>query len=106
MEEDENALQMINSVIKHKCEAKDDYIQLISHFAPAIKRVAYWNKNKDRKITELLTASDKAFLIVCIIDYGPRWIAMHRNIAEKWDDVNACPDRLPVSWNNMQCCTT
>ena len=106
MEEDENALQTINSVIEQKHEAKDDYIQLISHFTPAIKHVAYWNKNKDRKITELLTVSDEAFLIVCIINDGLHWITMHRNIAEKWDDVNACPDQLPVSCNNMQCCTT
>jgi len=106
MEEDENALQMINSAIKQKCEAKDDYIQLISHFAPVIKHVAYWNKNKDRKITELLTVSDEAFLILCIINYGPHWIAMHRNMAENWDNDSACPDQLPVSWNNMLCCTT
>ena len=90
MEEDENALQMINSAIKQKCEAKDE--QLIGHLAQAIKHVAYWNKNKDRKITELLTVSDETFLTVCIINYGPHWIAMHRNMAENRDNDSACPD--------------
>ena len=105
MDEDENALQTINNAIKQKCEAKDEHIQLISQFAPAIKCVSFWNKNKDQKVTELLTVSDEAFLIMCIISYGLHWIAMHRNIVTEWNNSDASLEELPVSSLHVQCIT-
>jgi hypothetical protein len=58
--------QLANKTIAKKCEAQNEYIQLIVQFAPAIKCVTYWNKSRELKVTELLTVSDEAFLSLCL----------------------------------------
>jgi len=97
MREDPQACKVMNRAMASKRKTPSEYIQLVTRFAPAIKRVAQWNKSRDLKVTELLTVSDEAFLIVCLISYGPRWIAMHQNF-QGGKDGNTCNDKnLPVS---------
>lgn len=100
MKEDSQACQVMNKAIANKRNAPSEYIQLVTRFAPAIKRVAQWNKSRELKVTELLTVSDEAFLIVCLISYGPRWIVMHRNFAATKGRSNANEEELPVNTIN------
>ena len=86
MNEDNEAPETINRAIAEKCKAQDEYIQLIVWFAPAIKCVAYWNKSRELNVTELLTVSDEAFLIVCLISYGCHWMIMHKNLVAAWNN--------------------
>ena len=63
-------------------ESRDDYIKFISHFAPALTGVAFWNNNKMIKpVSELLTVSDEAFLLLCIINYSATWKAQQQQKA-------------------------
>ena len=97
MDEDSNAHEVINTAISKKWEAKEEYIQLILWFASAIKCVAYWNKSRDLKVTKLLTVSDEAFIIVCLISYGAHWITMHKNQMATQVDSDALQEKLLVS---------
>ena len=101
LDEDAAAPQKVNKAIANKCEAQEDYIQLIIEFALAIKHLTYWNKNKDQKVTELLTVSDEAFLIVCLISYGPHWITMHKNLVATQDNSDVIQEKLRESQYDM-----
>lgn len=96
MDEDNDAPQTINIAIAKKHEAQDEYIQLIVWFAPAIKCVAYWNKSRELNVTELLTVSDEAFIIVCLISYGCCWMTMHKNLVAAWNNRTDPLEELPV----------
>ena len=119
MDEDSNACMVINTAISRKREAQEQYIKLIRRFAPAVKRVAQWNKIRHLSVTESLTVSDEAFVISWLISYGARWITMHKNKLAKQEDSDAPQESLPVSihlmflnshWNillySSLCCTS
>jgi hypothetical protein len=101
MDEDSNACEVINTAISRKRQAQEQYIQLIRRFAPAVKRVDQWNKIRHLSVTESLTVSDKAFVILCLISYGARWITMHKNKLAKQEDSDAPQESLPVSIHLM-----
>ena len=96
MDEDNEAPDTINRAIAEKHEAQDEYIQLIVWFAPAIKHVAYWNKSRESNVTELLTVSDEAFIIVCLISYGHHWMTMHKNLVAAQNNRTDPLEELPV----------
>ena len=72
---------MQKAIMFHRVSS-NDYIKFISHFAPAITGVAFWNNNKTIKpVSELLTVSDEAFLLLCIINYSATWKAQQQQKA-------------------------
>ena len=72
---DEACNIMQSALMFHRVNSKE-YIKFISHFAPALTGVTFWNKNKMTKpVSELLTVTDEAFLLLCIINYSATWKA-------------------------------
>ena len=64
----------------------NDYIKFISHFAPALTGVAFWNNNKMIKpVSELLTVTDEAFILICIINYSATWKAQEQQKSGETD---------------------
>ena len=54
----------------------DEYIKFISQFASALVGNTFWNNNKTLiPISELLTVTDEAFILLCIINYSATWRA-------------------------------
>ena len=55
------------------------YIKFITYFGPALTGVTFWNNYKNtKKVNELLTISDEAFIHLCIINYSATWKAQER----------------------------
>ena len=72
----------------------DEYINFISHFASALTGVTFWNNNKMTKpVSELLTVTDEAFILLCIINYSATWKAQEQ---QKSGATNV---KVPVSSN-------
>jgi hypothetical protein len=62
-----------------KCQDTNKYIKFINQFGPAITGVAFWNNNKStKKVSELLTITDEAFIYLCIINYSATWKAQEK----------------------------
>jgi hypothetical protein len=75
-------------------ESRDDYIKFISHFAPALTGVTFWNNNKLTKpVSELLTVTDEAFILLCLINYSATWKAQEKQKS------GATDVQVPVSSN-------
>jgi hypothetical protein len=77
-----------------KCQNRNGYIEFISHFGPALTRMAFWNKNNKttKLVSELLTIMDEAFIHLCIINYSATWKAQEK-IKSGETDVH-----VPVSY--------
>ena len=76
---------MQSALMFHRVNSKE-YIKFISHFAPALTGVTFWNKNKMTKpVSELLTVTDEAFLLLCIINYSATWKAQEKQKSGETD---------------------
>ena len=83
----------VKAICKCGGEHEDEYIKFLAKFGPAMAGVAYWNKNKDsRKLSELLTFSDEAFIHLCMINYSKTWKAQEKRKSGDGQYV-----RVPVS---------
>jgi hypothetical protein len=85
------------------------YAQIIDIYAPCIKTSARWHDdvNKEENCTttnrkvwnkKILSISDEAFILLCLINYGKRWFAEVLKVKKKVRKVI-----LLVSHNNTQC---
>jgi hypothetical protein len=85
------------------------YAQIIDAYAPCIITSARWNNDvymeaycttTDRRVwnKKILSISDEAFILLCLINYGKRWFAEVLKAKKKVRKVI-----LLVSHNNTQC---
>ena len=85
------------------------YAQIIDTYAPCIITSARWNDDvnmeancttTDRRVwnKKILSISDEAFILLCLINYGKRWFAEVLKAEKKVRKVI-----LLVSHNNTQC---
>jgi hypothetical protein len=81
------------AICKRRGGHDDEYIKFLAKFGPAMAGVAYWNKNKDsRKLSELLTFSDEAFIHLCMINYSKTWKAQEKRKSSEGEYI-----QVPVS---------
>jgi hypothetical protein len=91
------ATNIMQSALAFHRVNSDEYITFISHFAPALTGVTFWNKNRMTKpISELLTVTDEAFLLLCLINYSATWKA------QELQKSGATEVHVPVSNNIHQ----
>ena len=70
----DEACDIMQSALMFHRVNSDEYINFISHFASALTGVTFWNNNKMTKpVSELLTVTDEAFILLCIINYSATW---------------------------------
>ena len=75
----DEACDIMQSALLFQRENSNEYIKFISHFAPALTGVTFWNSNKGTKpVSELLTVTDEAFILLCIINYSATWKAQEK----------------------------
>ena len=85
------------------------HAQIIDTYAPCIITSARWNDDvnmeancttTDRRVwnKKILSISDEAFILLCLINYGKRWFAKVLKAEKKVRKVI-----LLVSHNNTQC---
>ena len=82
IKEDRNeALDIMQNALcfKRHHQHMNEYIKFIDHFGPALTGVTFWNSNKTTKrVSELLTVTDEAFIHLCIINYSATWKAQEK----------------------------
>jgi hypothetical protein len=89
----DHALNIMQNALTFKRQHESSYIQFLSHFGPALTGMAFWNNNKTTKLVgELLTITDEAFILLCIINYSATWKAQEK---QKLEDTNVL---IPVSY--------
>jgi hypothetical protein len=54
------------------------YAQIIDTYAPCIITSARWNNDRIVQNKKIISISDKAFILLCLINYGKRWKAKKR----------------------------
>jgi hypothetical protein len=92
------ALNSMQTALTIKRQDTNTYIKFINQFGPAVTGVAFWNNNKTtKKLSDLLTISDEAFIHLCIINYSATWKAQEK---KKSGETNI---EIPVSSIHCQC---
>lgn len=86
---------VLQKALVEKRRAQKEYIEVLLHFGPALKGKKEWRAGiKVMHIDKYLTVSDEAFLAVCIINYGERWMALvNLEDEEVGKEANALPVR-------------
>jgi hypothetical protein len=88
----------MQTALTFKRQDTNTYIKFINQFGPAITGVAFWNNNKTtKKLSDLLTISDEAFIHLCIINYSATWKAQENKKSGETDI------EIPVSNKHCQC---
>lgn len=75
LDEDREEKDMIDAMNGRRSKP-ELYIPFLDSFGQAMKGIRKWNQIKhqgDSVIDDLLTISDEAFIIVCIMNYAGRW---------------------------------
>ena len=82
----DEACDIMQSALLFQRGESNKYIKFISHFAPALTGVTFWNSNKGTKpVSELLTVTDEAFILLCIINYSATWKAQEKQKSGETD---------------------
>jgi len=82
----DEACDIMQSALLFQRGNSNEYIKIISHFAPALTGVTFWNSNKMTKpVSELLNVTDEAFILLCIINYSATWKAQEKQKSGETD---------------------
>jgi hypothetical protein len=99
----EEACSIMQDALLFKRHTESAYIKFISHFGPAVTGMVFWNNNKTTKrVSELLTITDEAFIHLCIINYSATWKAQEKQKSGQ-TDVEIPVSYLSLSDSNCDC---
>ena len=61
-------------------------VPFVTYFQFLYGKKAFWNNSKNMKlISELLTMTDEAFILLCIINYSATWQAQEKHKSGETD---------------------